>query len=394
MQTVQIKTFIPEDHKIKALIYGPAGAGKTVFAGTAKKAIYASAEGGLLSIADKKPEFVEIKSLKDLLGLYSFLSNEDHEYETVVIDSITEINEIIKSEIEKRTGRALQLQDWGEVASKVSNVLRAFRDLPMNVLFIAQENYINDEQKIKKIVPELNGKSATSIARYMDVVGYIHVEADGTRWIETTTNRNLLTKDRTQKIGNDTTLDFSEWQERAATIKTGKQEIKTEYKPIPDEIEQKPAPKKAVAETSHLTNLKKELLNRGATNAEDALRILNELLPKGSAAIESLEIDEKTASKLLIQILQAPKKADEPKKEVKKAEPSVYSDIAKVKKMLDGLTTVNEVAGLRSEIIAAFDAGDMTKSVHEELVDLCERKMAEINDGLLKPKRKSVKSAK
>ena len=55
---MQIKQFRPESHKIKALIYGASGSGKTTFSGTAKNALFLSAEGGLLSIADKSVDAV------------------------------------------------------------------------------------------------------------------------------------------------------------------------------------------------------------------------------------------------------------------------------------------------------------------------------------------------
>jgi hypothetical protein len=65
----------------------------------------------MLSIADKQVSFVEVKSLSDLKSLLAYLMSNDHGFETVVIDSISEINEIIKTDIEKRTGKNMQLQD-------------------------------------------------------------------------------------------------------------------------------------------------------------------------------------------------------------------------------------------------------------------------------------------
>lgn len=311
---MQIKKFKPQDHKIKALIYGPAGSGKTVFAGTAKKVLFASAEGGLLSIADKEPDFKEVKSLRDLVEIHSYLSNEEHEYETVVIDSITEINEIIKMEIERRTGHSLQLQDWGDLSKKIRDIFRKFRDLPMNVILVAQESYVTDEDKIRKVVPSLNGKAATEIAYFMDIVGYMHVEADGSRWIETDANRKYLTKDRSRMIGNDTDMDFAEWQKKVKKIKTGKQEVSVEYEaPVPVQE------KTASLGTPHLDALKKKLVELGAKDQKGALEILTKLTNK---KFTSFSFDEAEASKLLIALMVAksPKaaKKQRPKKVSKK----------------------------------------------------------------------------
>lgn len=289
---MEIKTFTPEDHKIKALIYGASGAGKTVFAGTAKNAIYASAEGGLLSIADKKPDFVDIKSLKDLTDLYFFLLREDHKYKTVVIDSITEINEIIKIEIEKKIGRAMQIQDWGDLSKKIRDIFRKFRDLPMNVILVAQEMYINDEDKIKKIVPSMNGKAATEVAYFMDVVGYLHVEADGTRWVECESNKKFLTKDRSSKIGNGAPMDFAEWQKRVGQIKTAHQKVKVDFEAKTEAQE---------SATPHLHALKKLLADKGATNAKTALELLNSL---SEVKFSSLNLTEDEASRAMFSILQ------------------------------------------------------------------------------------------
>jgi len=301
---MQIKTFKPQDHKIKALIYGPSGAGKTVFAGTAKKVIFASAESGLLSVKDKKVDFTEIKSVRDLIELHSFLSNEEHDYEVVVVDSITEINEIIKMEIERKTGHALQLQDWGKVAKQIRDIFRKFRDLPMDVILVAQESYITDEDKIRKIVPSLNGKAATEIAYFMDIVGYINVEADGTRWIETNSNKKLLTKDRSDLIGNETELDFTEWQKKVKKIKTGKQKVSVDYEvPVPEEVKRQLKPVNMIGNHKHLRDLYHELANLGAKNKKEALTLLNSLL---GTKIKHLRFSEADASKLLIRLLQVP----------------------------------------------------------------------------------------
>ena len=69
--------------------------------------------------------------------LYLYLAAGKHKYETVVIDSISEINDLIKSQLEAKRGRALQIQDWGEIAKQIEDVLRKFRSLDMHVIMIA-----------------------------------------------------------------------------------------------------------------------------------------------------------------------------------------------------------------------------------------------------------------
>ena len=232
---MQIKTYSPLDTKVKALIYWASWTGKTSFWGTAHKVLFASAEAGMLSIADKQVSFVEVKSLSDLKSLLAYLMSNDHGFETVVIDSISEINEIIKTDIEKRTGKNMQLQDRWTLAKEIKSILRWFRDLPMHVLFIAQESNEKDEDRIEKIVPSLNGKAATEIAYFMDIVWYIYIDKAWERKIITGANSKLLTKDRSNKIWNDCPLDMSVWIERVKWIKVWKQEV---LKDIPDESEE------------------------------------------------------------------------------------------------------------------------------------------------------------
>jgi len=382
---MEIRTFIPTDHFLKCLIYGPSGSGKTVFTGTAEEAIYASAEGGLLSIADKNPQFAEIKSLKDLADLYSYLTKEKHGYETIVIDSITEINEIIKAEIEKKTGHTMQLQDWGTLAAKIRKLFRDFRDLPMNVILIAQESYITDEDKIKKVVPSLNGKAATEIAYFMDVVGYIHLEPDGSRWIETSSNRKLLTKDRTNVISNDAKMDFSEWLKFASKIKTGKQKVEATHVQAPTQAASPSGSKK------HLRALQEELMARGAKNKEEALNLLNNLLVKfGSDIIfGTLDLSEQDASSILIKLLQIPKTQakeetkvhKELSKEVTKPTPrpkkkkevesteasSLPTDFASLKRIAIKLKMKLEIDGFLDELKILLKNGEITLATHDKI---------------------------
>ena len=233
---MEIKIFTPKNHKIKALIYWPSGSGKTSFWWTAKNVLFASAENWLLPLAWKNIPYVEIKSLEDLIDLKNFLEKQEHNFETLVIDSITEISDIIKNWIEKRNKRKMQLQDWWELATQIEWIIKDIKNIDINVIVIAQELNITDEEKIQRIVPSLNWKSSTKICYYMDVVGYIYVDKTWKRTIITEQNDKLLTKDRTWKIWNSNELNFENWRKLVNDLQVWEEKILYKTKSV-EEIE-------------------------------------------------------------------------------------------------------------------------------------------------------------
>lgn len=221
----EIKTFAPTSHKIKALIYGDSWSWKTSFGATAPNVIFASAEAWLLSVWSRKVDYVEIKTINDLRDLFNYLKKWGHKYQTVVIDSITEINDIIKMELEAKRGRALQLQDWQEVAKQIEAILRNFRGLDMHVIMIAQEQVERDEQKIVKYVPSLNWKTATKIAYFMDIVWHIETTPTWEHLISTEPSPKYLTKDRTWKLWNWIAADFNLWTLAVESLELSDEEV-------------------------------------------------------------------------------------------------------------------------------------------------------------------------
>ena len=216
---------------MKALIYGPSGAGKTHFAATAPKPVFLSAEAGLLSTlnAGGDPvDFAEIKSLQDLFEAYETLKKGDHKYETVVIDSISEINEIIKESLTaQNTNQKMKLDDWGTLATKIRGILRKFRDLDMHVIFIAQETPDKDENRVVKWKPSLNGKAADEIAYYMDIVGYVYIDQEGNHKITTNAEQKYVTKSR---VPLESSFNFRDWVETVAAMEIADTETEPAYK--------------------------------------------------------------------------------------------------------------------------------------------------------------------
>lgn len=132
-------------HGIKCLVYGKAGMGKTYLARTAPKPIVLSAESGMLSLRDIDIPVITIKSVEDLTEAYNWAASspEAAQFETIYIDSISEIGEVVL------TNAKLQVKDprqaYGELIEKMMVTLKAFRDLPgKHVVMSAKQNVVTD----------------------------------------------------------------------------------------------------------------------------------------------------------------------------------------------------------------------------------------------------------
>ena len=176
---------------VKCLVYGQAGVGKTSLIPTLPRPVVLSAEGGLLSIAGADVPFIEISSMADLMEAYNWLtsSQEAQYFQSVALDSISEIAEVVLAEELKRNkdGRAA----YGELNSAMTGVIRAFRDLPnKHVYFTAKCEKAQDENGRMLYSPAMPGKTLTQqLPYFFDAVFALRVEKDA----EGKTHRMLLT---------------------------------------------------------------------------------------------------------------------------------------------------------------------------------------------------------
>ena len=75
--TIKITNTKDQANNAKVLVYGPAGIGKTVLCATLPNNIIISAEAGLMSIADRNIDVIEINTIKDLAEAYEYLDTDE-----------------------------------------------------------------------------------------------------------------------------------------------------------------------------------------------------------------------------------------------------------------------------------------------------------------------------
>jgi len=191
---------------VKLLVYGQAGAGKTSLIPTLPTPVILSAEGGLLSIADTNLPFIEITSIDDLREAYKWLTSspEAGEFQSVALDSISEIAEVVLN-AEKKINKDPRAA-YGAMQEQMADIIRGFRDLPgKHVYMSAKLEKTQDEMGRVLYAPSMPGnKTGQSLPYFFDEVLALRVEKDA----EGFTRRALMTdgdglwlaKDRSGKL--------------------------------------------------------------------------------------------------------------------------------------------------------------------------------------------------
>ena len=165
---------------VKMLVYGAAGAGKTSLIPTLPNPIVLSAEGGLLSIAGAAVPYIEISDMESLREAWKWLaeSAEAQEFQSVALDSISEIAEVVLN-AEKKASKDPR-QAYGAMQEQMADIIRAFRDLPRrHVLMTAKLDKTQDEMGRVLYSPSMPGnKTGQQLPYFFDEVLALRVERD------------------------------------------------------------------------------------------------------------------------------------------------------------------------------------------------------------------------
>ena len=165
---------------VKLLVYGQAGAGKTSLIRTLPNPVILSAEAGLLSLTGTDIPYIEIGSMAELQEAYLWASGSDEAkgFDSIALDSISEIAEVVLSTEKKLTKDPRAA--YGAMQEQMGDLIRAFRDLPgKNVYFSAKLEKSQDEMGKLLYNPAMPGKALTQgLPYFFDEVLALRVERD------------------------------------------------------------------------------------------------------------------------------------------------------------------------------------------------------------------------
>lgn len=119
---------------------------------------------------------VPVRNFNTMQSVYQWLNSGKHPFKTVVIDSLSEVQQRC---IDGLAGQQQMTQQmWGDLLRQMSALVRSFRDLvthpsaPISaVVLIAMSRELNGRK-----IPYVQGQLAVTLPYYIDVVGYVFTQ--------------------------------------------------------------------------------------------------------------------------------------------------------------------------------------------------------------------------
>lgn len=236
---IKVTTTKQSADSVNLIVYGDSGVGKTTLCSTAPRPIVISAERGLLSLADFDIPAIEVKSIAELDEAYDWCIANQDKYDTICLDSITELCEICLAEQQAKYADGRKV--YGELQSEMPLKIKKIRDIPKkHKLFIAQMDRFEDAYSgISTFKPAMPGKFLVRKAPFwFDGVLALRIgemrKEDGSteeyRYLQTQPDLQYHAKDRSGKLNKverpNLKMIINKIMGKSAPKKAGKTETK------------------------------------------------------------------------------------------------------------------------------------------------------------------------
>ncbi len=166
---------------VNILVYGQNGSEKTRFGASAPMPVIVDInEKGTKSARQfKDAKVFPVKSWPDVTYFYWYLREVDHDRESVVIDNLTTLQQMCMSHVLKEAGdrdpnrdpTVASMRDWGKVTELMKPLILNLRNLPMHVIFIAQERVVEDDEEETLHMPDLPRGVRGIATGAVDIIG-------------------------------------------------------------------------------------------------------------------------------------------------------------------------------------------------------------------------------
>ena len=171
------------------VLYGASGSGKTTFVASAaqsewgRNVLIVDIDGGARSVHGL--DYVDVTrptNLKELNATIDWFTKGQHEYRTIGIDTLTEVQDMVMANIMSgRDDVTPEQRDWFKCGDEIQRMMRKLRTLSQikgwNCFFTARERTL--EEKISsrtRVAPAIIPSVIDRVIGVADMVGYFDID--------------------------------------------------------------------------------------------------------------------------------------------------------------------------------------------------------------------------
>jgi len=228
------KTKTPPSNNINEytyLIYGEPKVGKTTFASNFPNAIFAATEAGHRFVEVYKQD---IRNWDDFKQLARDLIKEEHEFKTLVVDTVDNLYTMAAKSVCMEMGISHQSDaDFGKAYDRIKqqlmDIITALTQRGMGMVFLSHVDtreithhrnvsdgkggHVVAEVKTKVTDATLSGSAKKVIRGLCDMIFYCYIDDRGDRWLRTKQTETIVAGDRSGKLPAVMSLDYKQLEQ-------------------------------------------------------------------------------------------------------------------------------------------------------------------------------------
>lgn len=181
---------VDEDEKLSIVVYAKNKIGKTRFAcdSPLKTLVIDFNERGTITVRKfKNTKVYRVNTWEDVDPIYWLLRGGDHDFEVVVIDTVTSaaavcMRWVLKDDADRDFNRDPKTPDqrsWGKMGEHIGEMITRFRNLPYHIVFTAQEKETLTEEEdgtsTSMVHPELSPRPRSVLLSAVSIIGRMYV---------------------------------------------------------------------------------------------------------------------------------------------------------------------------------------------------------------------------